>query len=90
MARTAASARAAVSLAARALAIGLIDLYRAALSPLLAAAAGPACRFEPTCSAYARAAIARHGLIAGTRLAVRRLARCRPGGGWGYDPAPPA
>jgi uncharacterized protein len=74
--------------AARRTAIILIDLYRAILSPLLTAATGPSCRFEPTCSAYAREAIARHGVLAGGRMAVSRLARCRPAGGWGHDPVP--
>ncbi len=66
----------------------LINLYRALLSPLLTAAIGPACRFQPTCSAYAREAIARYGVIAGGRMTVHRLARCRPAGGWGHDPVP--
>lgn len=66
----------------------LIGVYRAALSPILFAHFGPACRFEPTCSAYARQALAQHGLIRGGYLAARRLVRCRPAGGWGYDPVP--
>jgi putative membrane protein insertion efficiency factor len=66
----------------------IIDLYRAILSPLLTAAMGPSCRFEPTCSAYARDAIARHGVVAGARMTLGRLARCRPAGGWGPDPVP--
>jgi len=69
-------------------AIILIDLYRMIVSPLLTSGLGPACRFEPTCSAYAREAIARHGVFAGGRMTVRRLARCRPAGGWGDDPVP--
>ena len=73
---------------ARSAVIILIDLYRALLSPLLIAAMGPACRFEPSCSAYAREAIGRHGIVAGGRLTVRRLVRCRPAGGWGHDPVP--
>ena len=72
----------------RGAAIILLDLYRAVLSPLLTAWMGPACRFEPTCSAYAREAICQHGIVAGGCLALRRLARCRPAGGWGYDPVP--
>ena len=74
--------------AARGAAIILINLYRTIVSPLLTGAMGPACRFEPTCSAYAREAIARHGIVAGGRLTLRRLVRCRPAGGWGDDPVP--
>ena len=48
----------------------------------------PACRFEPTCSWYAREALERHGIFRGGWLALRRLSRCRPGGGRGYDPVP--
>jgi putative membrane protein insertion efficiency factor len=65
-------------------AIGALRLYRAALSPWL----GPACRFEPSCSSYAEAAIARHGAARGGALAIRRLMRCHPLGGSGYDPVP--
>jgi putative membrane protein insertion efficiency factor len=68
--------------------IAIIDLYRAVLSPLITATIGPACRFEPTCSAYAREALGRHGIADGGRLALGRLLRCRPAGGWGYDPVP--
>ncbi len=46
------------------------------------------CRFTPSCSAYAREAIERRGLWRGVGLAVRRLLRCRPWGGFGYDPVP--
>jgi hypothetical protein len=57
-------------------------------SPILVFTFGPACRFEPTCSAFAHQAIAQHGVLRGGWLAIRRLARCRPMGGWGYDPVP--
>ena len=73
---------------ARRFTIILIDLYRIFVSPLLISVSGPACRFEPSCSAYAREAIGRHGVIAGGRMTARRLARCRPAGGWGEDPVP--
>lgn len=62
-----------------------IHAYRLFVSPLL----GPACRFAPSCSAYALEAIATHGALRGSRLALRRLARCHPWGGDGYDPVPP-
>jgi len=66
----------------------MIGAYRTIGSPILHAAFGPACRFEPTCSAYARQAVRRHGLIRGGALALARLARCHPLGGHGYDPPP--
>lgn len=62
----------------------MIRLYQLILSPLL----GPACRFEPSCSTYAQEALTRHGAVTGSWLAARRLCRCRPGGGYGYDPVP--
>ena len=48
----------------------------------------PVCRFEPTCSRYAYTAFERHGALRGLWLTVRRLSRCRPGGGTGWDPVP--
>lgn len=63
-----------------------IRFYRLAISPLLPAS----CRYEPTCSAYAMTAIERHGILRGLWLAVRRILRCHPWGGAGYDPVPPA
>lgn len=70
---------------ARRLLIGAIHLYRGALSAWM----GPACRFEPSCSAYAVEAIEVHGVARGVGLAVRRVARCHPFGGYGLDPIPP-
>lgn len=61
-----------------------IRFYQIAISPLL----GPSCRFTPTCSEYARQAILKHGPFKGLYLAVRRLLRCHPWGGSGYDPVP--
>ena len=71
-----------------AIALALLALYRAAVSPLMTAVLGDACRFHPSCSVYAREAIAAHGLGRGGWLALKRLARCRPLGGWGEDPVP--
>ena len=63
---------------------GLIRGYQLVISPVL----GPSCRYLPSCSDYAAEAIERHGALAGTWLALRRLARCHPWGGSGYDPVP--
>lgn len=64
--------------------IGLVRLYRWTVSPWL----GPRCRFEPTCSRYAIAAIRRFGPARGGLMALRRLCRCHPWGASGYDPVP--
>lgn len=71
---------------------GGIRLYRAVVSPLLHAVLGPGCgcRFSPTCSEYAQAAVAQHGALRGGWLALRRVCRCHPWGGAGVDPVPPA
>ena len=61
-----------------------IYFYRICISPLTP----PSCRFTPTCSAYAVEAIKKHGPIKGFYLAVRRILRCHPWGGSGYDPVP--
>ena len=66
------------------LGIALVEAYRLALGAQL----GGACRFEPSCSAYAAECFARHGLIAGAGLAASRLWRCRPGSAGGFDPVP--
>ncbi|HJA78628.1 membrane protein insertion efficiency factor YidD [uncultured Desulfovibrio sp.] len=71
--------------AVRRLLILPIRLYQLCISPLLP----PSCRFVPTCSAYAIEAISRHGALRGGWLTLRRLARCHPWGGSGYDPVPP-
>jgi uncharacterized protein len=64
--------------------IGLVRSYQWTLSPIL----GTRCRFDPTCSHYAVVAIRRFGPLRGGRLTLRRLARCHPWGGSGYDPVP--
>lgn len=64
--------------------LSLIRLYQVLISPML----GVACRYEPSCSHYAIEAIELHGARRGLWFAVRRLSRCRPGGGSGYDPVP--
>lgn len=70
--------------AARQLLVGALRIYQVALSPVLP----PSCRFEPTCSHYAAEAIERHGALRGGWLTLRRLARCQPFGGSGFDPVP--
>lgn len=61
-----------------------IRFYQLSISPLFP----PSCRFTPTCSQYAIEAIRRHGPFKGLWLALRRLSRCHPWGGSGYDPVP--
>jgi len=68
----------------RAILLAVIRLYRRAISPLTM----PSCRFSPTCSAYAQEAVERHGAGKGGWLALRRIFRCHPFGGKGYDPVP--
>jgi hypothetical protein len=65
--------------------IQLLRFYRLAISPWL----GGNCRFDPTCSSYAIEALQVHGIFKGTWLAIRRIGRCHPWGGSGYDPVPP-
>ena len=69
----------------RGLLIWLVKAYRLLLSPWL----GSACRFTPTCSAYALQALEQHGAPVGTYLTAARLARCHPWCDGGLDPVPP-
>ena len=66
--------------------VAAIRVYQYIVSPLI----GPACRFMPSCSEYASEAIHMHGPVFGACLALRRLLRCHPWGGEGWDPVPPA
>ncbi|MDH3305666.1 MAG: membrane protein insertion efficiency factor YidD [Gammaproteobacteria bacterium] len=64
--------------------IWLLRFYRLAISPWL----GGNCRYQPTCSSYAIEALQTHGAFRGGWLALRRMGRCHPWGGSGYDPVP--
>ncbi len=61
-----------------------IKFYQRFISPLTP----PSCRFTPTCSQYAVEALQKHGPVTGLYLAIRRILRCHPWGGHGYDPVP--
>jgi uncharacterized protein len=64
--------------------IALIRVYQYGISPYFAGS----CRFSPTCSHYGISAIRKHGALKGGWLTLRRIARCHPWGGSGYDPVP--
>ncbi len=61
-----------------------IRFYQIAISPLL----GPRCRYIPTCSQYALEALQTHGAVGGVWLSTKRICRCHPWGGSGFDPVP--
>lgn len=65
--------------------VALVRVYQWCVKPFL----GPRCRYLPTCSDYAVEAVHRHGPAQGGWLALRRLLRCHPFGGYGFDPVPP-
>ncbi len=64
--------------------IGAVEFYRHCISPFTP----PSCRFTPTCSQYALQALRKYGPLKGSWLALKRIARCHPWGGSGYDPLP--
>ncbi len=64
--------------------IFLIRIYQWIISPLFPAS----CRFNPTCSCYAIESLTRHGIIKGGKLAIKRISKCHPWGGEGFDPVP--
>jgi len=65
-------------------ALGLLRIYKVLFSQLFTGS----CRFLPSCSDYAAGAVARFGVVRGSLMAARRLARCHPLGGHGHDPVP--
>ncbi|OAM27171.1 MULTISPECIES: membrane protein insertion efficiency factor YidD [Eikenella] len=64
--------------------LGLIRFYQYAVSPMLP----PRCRYQPTCSQYALEAVRKYGALKGGWLALKRVCRCHPWGGSGFDPVP--
>lgn len=64
--------------------IGVVRGYQLFISPLKP----PTCRFVPTCSQYMIEAVRKHGALKGFRLGIKRMRRCHPWGGSGYDPVP--
>lgn len=65
--------------------LALIKIYQSLISPLIPAS----CRFQPTCSAYAKEAFITHGVFKGFILSIKRISKCHPWGSSGYDPVPP-
>ena len=66
--------------------IKILTFYKKIISPIFVINFGHACRFTPTCGVYAREAIEKFGIVKGLILSLKRVARCHPFGGFGYDP----
>lgn len=66
------------------IALGLIKLYQWVISPLFP----PTCRFDPSCSEYTKQAVTKYGALQGILMGWRRIKKCHPKGGSGYDPLP--
>ena len=67
-------------------AISMVRFYQRNISPIIGGR--NACRFTPSCSEYTAQAIAKYVVFCGIKMGMKRIARCRPGGGCGYDPVP--
>jgi putative membrane protein insertion efficiency factor len=67
-------------------AVFMVRVYQFAISPFIGGRC--ACRFTPTCSEYTKQAIEKYGVLRGVYMGIKRIGRCRPGGGCGYDPVP--
>lgn len=66
----------------------LLNIYKNIFSSFLPFLFGGGCRFQPTCSEYAKEAVQRYGIFTGTTLSLKRIFRCHPFGGAGFDPVP--